>query len=424
MLRQLVRTHGINTEHTELIMEIVIEEIRIATATFTLPLTILEDVEELARFEDMSDKISRIAPDFVKSSLFPQNLYEWHDLEFGSIHNDQAIKDHEKKALAARTETILSLPTQGRPVKSVFGPEGKAMEFAGSSVLCLPTIWSDYQPGDAPQSVWPTLAELRTHGDNRAKSGLTYRTLPLPRAQDMTGVRSFEQLKFIYPLPMDEVRPEFSSGPTYAEYKWRNAEIDRDEYFNYEMKNKLGEQLYNEITGVAEKGPARVIGEGKAAKKHGQGMAQEAAKHHHKHYRQQPKQERHRYQAPPTARQHTQVMQTPPAPTPYARHTPAQYPHPGHADRANPGMHGGHMHGGHMHGGHMHGGHMHGGHHMPGHTGGTRSEYRHGPGNWNHGPAVPSGPRQDDGKQNAGEMELVFGYRMPNGCYGYPQPNG
>ncbi|RMD44542.1 hypothetical protein DV735_g557, partial [Chaetothyriales sp. CBS 134920] len=218
-----------------------------------------EDSEELARFGDASNKISRIAPDFVKSPLFPQNLDQWSDLGLSCTDDELVIKHDEKKALGSRTEVELSAPAQGCTVKSIFGPQGKQMEFEGSSVLGLPTIWSDYQPAEAPQSVWPSLAELRTHGDNRAEIGLSYRTFPLPRAQDMTGTRSFEQLQFIYPLPMDEIRPEFTSGPTYAEYKQRNAEYDHDESIMYEMEMLLGEKLHKSICDAAETWSARVV---------------------------------------------------------------------------------------------------------------------------------------------------------------------
>ncbi|RMZ90948.1 hypothetical protein DV736_g1838, partial [Chaetothyriales sp. CBS 134916] len=212
-----------------------------------------EGVKERDRFDRTLLKVSYLAPGFVKCGLFPQNQDEWRDLRFDYICDQLAVKDHDKKVLAARIEAMPSIPLQGRTIKSIFGPEGKEMKFAGSSVLGWSTIWSKYQHCHAAQSVWPNITELLTHGDNRGDFCRLYRSFPLPRTQDKNETQSFEELQFLRTFPLDEIEPEFTCGPPYAEYTKRNAEDDNDESFKVELEKWLDTTLKEAISGEVEK---------------------------------------------------------------------------------------------------------------------------------------------------------------------------
>ncbi|RMZ75386.1 hypothetical protein DV737_g5317, partial [Chaetothyriales sp. CBS 132003] len=246
-----------------------------------------EWVKERDKFERTLKKVRYLAPRFVKCDFFPQNVDEWLDFKFDYIWDQLSVKDHEKKALAARIEAMPFIPPQGRNIKSIFGPDGKEMKFAGSSVLGWPTVWSNYRPCNADQSGWPTITELLKHGDNRGDFGRLDRSLPPPRAQDKDDTQSFEKRRFICTFPLDEIEPEFSCGPRYAEYTKRNAEYDNDGPFRAELEKRLDRALQEAIGGEVEKWLAVVVRErncgaksrasamDKDEKKDGQEMAQE-----------------------------------------------------------------------------------------------------------------------------------------------------
>jgi len=73
-----------------------------------------------------------------------------------------------------------------------------------SRVLGLPTIWcKDWLNGKDEVSPWPTTAEMKWEGDDRAKTGVG-RFLPLPREQGPPGLL-WNQLPAIEQHPIDQV---------------------------------------------------------------------------------------------------------------------------------------------------------------------------------------------------------------------------
>lgn len=71
-------------------------------------------------------------------------------------------------------------------------------------VLGEPTIWcKDWQNGKDEIAPWPSVAEMRWEGDDRAKTGVG-RFLPLPREQGPPGL-TWSQLPVVEPYPIDEV---------------------------------------------------------------------------------------------------------------------------------------------------------------------------------------------------------------------------
>ncbi|USP80996.1 uncharacterized protein yc1106_08270 [Curvularia clavata] len=106
---------------------------------------------------------------------------------------------------------------QGAPSYSVFiseaaeaflrrcGLNGNFKEVGNfGRVLGEPTIWCrDWQNGKDEVTPWPSVAEMRWEGDDRAKTGVG-RFLPLPREEGPPGL-TWSQLPVVEQYPMDEV---------------------------------------------------------------------------------------------------------------------------------------------------------------------------------------------------------------------------
>ena len=193
-----------------------------------------DEVKEREEFHLTFKKVKYIAPDFIKSGLFPQNLQEWRHFKLGRIQDQIKEKEGDRKEFAARIEAVERIPLQGRTIKSAFGPRGKVFNNGGGPVLAMPTIWSnEYNKSNAPVADWSTQAELLMHGDNKDMENKRYRSFPPPRAPAEIANQSYYTQPIIEPLPMDEVEPEFTQGPRYFDYVQENMRgLDEDPVFN------------------------------------------------------------------------------------------------------------------------------------------------------------------------------------------------
>lgn len=122
--------------------------------------------------------------------------------------------------------------------------DSKVFKSDRSAVLSQSTIWSgNFQPTyDHPQIDWPDREQLHEDGEKRENKFAPTRCgrfLPALRYPD-TGV-------FMMQYPLDQVGPLRSQGPTPAECKMTNEEMDFDDAFEAHGVELLGYDLMGEV---------------------------------------------------------------------------------------------------------------------------------------------------------------------------------
>ena len=193
------------------------------------------EIKERDELQRIVKKVKYIAPELVRSGLFPQNVPAWREFKLGRIQDQLQEKEKDAKEAATRIDDIDRIPRQGRIIRSVFGPGGKVFKNGSGPVLGMPTIWSnEYTSVEAPQAGWPTQAELLMHGDNKDMANRGYRSLPPPRAPAVYSEQSYQEQAIIEPLPMDEVEPEFTNGPRCVDYTGENKKELDENPWNHE----------------------------------------------------------------------------------------------------------------------------------------------------------------------------------------------
>jgi hypothetical protein len=181
---------------------------------------------------------NRAKPSDGPANIVPQTFlqYQIHEKEM------EAEKMLNKIAMLEAKKNRKGL----LPIRPAF--ESKVFESDRSSVLSQSTIWSDNFKStyEHPQIAWPDRDQLHEDGEkreNRFAPTRCGRFLPALRYPD-TGV-------FMVQYPLDQVGPLRSQGPTPAECKVTNEEMDFDDAFEahgvellgYELMGELGHQL-------------------------------------------------------------------------------------------------------------------------------------------------------------------------------------
>ncbi|KAF2107250.1 hypothetical protein BDV96DRAFT_302644 [Lophiotrema nucula] len=118
---------------------------------------------------------------------------------------------HREAMVAARKEKLsraMELKVEERkanvpPIQSLFSSHSELFDGNFSAFLRLPTIWCvDWQNGKDEVAPWPSYAEMKWEGDDRAKTGVG-RFLPLPREMGAPGI-TWNQLQAIEQYPLDK----------------------------------------------------------------------------------------------------------------------------------------------------------------------------------------------------------------------------
>lgn len=212
--------------------------------------------EEKDEYFRVVKKVKYIAPDYVKSGMFPQNVDEWRKFKHGKFQDQIEQKEKEKAITITRIDAVPNIPEKGRKIQSTFGQHGKCYKQDGGifkdgygPVTMFETIWSEeYAFLNRKRADWPTHAELLMHGDNRDMNYRTQRSLPYPREPARYPEQSYIEQNVMGLNPLDEVEAPFTLGPEKEEYTKANAEeLDNEPYFNMNGEGYMGKSLMDII---------------------------------------------------------------------------------------------------------------------------------------------------------------------------------
>jgi hypothetical protein len=145
--------------------------------------------------------------------LFKQSdVAKWRLADY--IAHREAMIASDKARVTRKLKTI----QEERERRAARSPEDEEYTEAVASVIkqCLhfgpnrslvlgeKTIWcEDWENGKEEIAPWPTFAEMKWEGDDRAKTGVG-RFLPLPREMGAPGI-SWSQLQVVEQFPLDQV---------------------------------------------------------------------------------------------------------------------------------------------------------------------------------------------------------------------------
>ncbi|KAE8848123.1 hypothetical protein PTNB73_01965 [Pyrenophora teres f. teres] len=103
--------------------------------------------------------------------------------------------------------------------------------------LGMPTIWcKDWMNGKDEVSPWPSIAEMKWEGDDRAKTGVG-RFLPLPREEGPPGLL-WNQLPVVEQYPMDQVCKIPTMEDVYLPVDW-DIEEDHEYLWSKDLEQAM-----------------------------------------------------------------------------------------------------------------------------------------------------------------------------------------
>jgi hypothetical protein len=138
------------------------------------------------------------------------------------------VKEEDHQRRLSRTEE------QEMNSRALAANVTRRLNISGNRALVLgeQTIWCvDWQNGKDEIAPWPTFAEMKWEGDDRAKTAVG-RFLPLPREIGAPGI-TWSQLQVIEQYPLDQVQ----KIPTMEDIYLPVDEIDEELKYNFITKD-------------------------------------------------------------------------------------------------------------------------------------------------------------------------------------------
>jgi hypothetical protein len=162
------------------------------------------DTKHLQDFIIIRNAMRRL---FKQSDVSKWRLADYIAHREAVIASDKARLDRKLKAYEEEQQRQLARsPEDEEYTQAVAHVITQCLHFDENRSLVLgeKTIWCrDWQNGKEEIAPWPTFAEMKWEGDDRAKTGVG-RFLPLPREMGAPGI-TWSQLQVIEQYPLDQV---------------------------------------------------------------------------------------------------------------------------------------------------------------------------------------------------------------------------
>ncbi|KPI40648.1 uncharacterized protein AB675_10674 [Cyphellophora attinorum] len=230
-----------------------------------------ERVKAQEEYQRVRSRVKPIAPEMFKkqaypsgqpAGVFPQNTTEWMEFKSDGTRarlNEVTLSLDQMQAQlnAASNMNRDGIGKEKRVILPAFGngPGQKSLADEFSTVLSQPSIWSS-NAADAPQSDWPSQAELLEHGDQRGYDQFgnrVNRSLPPPRVPATHSEMSFQEQNFVRAHPLDQVGPYYYNqegrlaNPHPDAVEEANDKMNNDPIFEANAMHFLGSALMDEI---------------------------------------------------------------------------------------------------------------------------------------------------------------------------------
>ncbi|KAL1606696.1 hypothetical protein SLS60_004103 [Paraconiothyrium brasiliense] len=144
---------------------------------------------------------------FKNSDVAKWKLHDYTDHKEGMLASKKALlaRAVEQKELERAVQIPHSDPKRDESITKIMPNANLSMTGNTSRVLGMKTIWcSDWMNGKDEISPWPSLAEMKWEGDDRAKTACG-RFLPLPREPGAPTI-PWGQLQVIEQYTLDQVQ--------------------------------------------------------------------------------------------------------------------------------------------------------------------------------------------------------------------------
>lgn len=222
-------------------------------------------------FHRVRARVKPIAPEMFKEKAYPSNepadimprkTTEWIDFKSQATKDrlgevTKSLDQMQSQLRAADNMNKDGISKEKRTILPVFGDEPGQKKIADplSTVLSQPTIWSS-NAAKAPQSNWPTQAELLEYGDQRGYDQFgnrANRSLPPPRVPAAHSEMSFQEQNFVGAHPMDQTGPYYFNqqgnlaDPTPEDVQKANDDMDNDPMFEAQAMQWLGSDLMDHV---------------------------------------------------------------------------------------------------------------------------------------------------------------------------------